>query len=113
MGLEELSIMNLNDSSSSSSFGGGGLNGKNERLRFAVEIVPEFREELLEKDFERIAKDQMESIFNAKEYGTKERNKDMEILSRIYNGFEDLVDMLDPPTCAKCGREAQQRCSRC
>ena len=106
--LEELSIMNLNESSTSSM-----NNNKNERLMFAVEIVPEFREALLDKDFEKIAEVQLKSIFNAKEYGSKNRKKDMEILCRIYNNFDGLEDMLDPPVCAKCGHDAQQRCSRC
>merc|ERR1712228_436677 len=103
--LEELSIMNLNESNS--------MNGKNERLMFAVEIVPEFRESLLEKDFDKIADEQLLSIFNSKEYDAKKRQKDMEVLCRIYNNFDGLEDMLDPPICAKCGHDAQQRCSRC
>ena len=76
--LEELSIMNLDESSSST------LNNQMEKKLMVVEIVPEFRENLLfTTDFKEVAKKQLETIFNTNEYDSNERKKDMDILSRI------------------------------
>eukprot|EP01083_Nonionella_stella_P085311 236515_1 len=102
--LEELSIMNLNQSSS--------MKAEKKTLMF-VETVPEFREQLLMKNFEQIAKKQLKTTFNASKYDETDRSKDMEVMCRIYNNFEGLEDMLEQPICAKCGQEAEKRCSRC
>lgn len=107
--LEELSIINLNDSKSST------LNqdDKATKLRF-IEIVPEFREELLAKDFKAIARKQLSSTFDADNYHGDDRKNDMEILCRIYNNFDGLEDLLlETPICAQCGHDAEKRCSRC
>jgi len=107
--LEELSILNINDTKSST------LNTEEKapKLRF-IEIVPEFREELLTKDFKAIAQKQLASTFDASRYDADDRKNDMDTLCRIYNNFDGLEDlMMETPICAKCGGEAEKRCSRC
>jgi len=107
--LEELSILNINDSKSSTL----NTDEKAPKLRF-IEIVPEFREELLTKDFKAIAHKQLASTFDANHYDGDDRKNDMEILCRIYNNFDGLEDLLlETPICAKCGHDAEKRCSRC
>ena len=101
--LEELTIMNIAE-----------ITNQNEDKLIFVQIVPEFRENLLNKDFKQIANKQLLTIFNSKKYNLKERKKDMEILSRIYNNFDGLEDILfEQPICVKCGQNAEKRCSRC
>eukprot|EP01084_Bolivina_argentea_P292451 502760_1 len=106
--LEELNILNIDEINSSLN-----SNNINKKLMF-VEIVPEFRANLLLKDFNNIAKQQLLSIFNVNKYDESDRKMDLEILSRIYNNFDGLEDMLlEQPICAKCGQNAQNRCSKC
>eukprot|EP00483_Globobulimina_turgida_P007951 UN07967 len=85
----------------------------NKKLMF-VEIVPEFRENLLNKNFKEIANTQLLTTFNAKQFDANDRKQDMDILCRIYNNFDGLEDMfLGTPICAKCGQNAEKRCSKC
>lgn len=106
--LEELTIINLDDSSSSI------FNQKLDKKLMFIEIVPEFRENLLNKDFQKIANQQLRTIFNSDKYNENDRKQDMNILCKIYNNFEGLEDiLLDEPICSNCGQNAEKRCSRC
>jgi len=104
--LAEIGILSLNRSN-----GPYGAAAKDRTLKF-IEIVPEFRENLLSSDFEAIAKAQLSSTFDRGE--DDDRKRDLEVLGRIYNNFEGLEDLLlDTPICAECGHDAEKRCSRC
>mmetsp|Transcript_21835 Transcript_21835/g.35090 ORF Transcript_21835/g.35090 Transcript_21835/m.35090 type:complete len:488 (+) Transcript_21835:50-1513(+) len=110
--LEELGIMNLQTSSNTAL--SNPLQSEVEKKLCFVEILPEFRENILSKDFKAIAKEQLGSTFNADDYADDDRKHDMEVLCRIYNNFDGIEDILmEAPLCAQCGHEAEKRCSRC
>jgi len=95
--LEQLSFMEIRD------------NSKESVLSF-VTLVSEVREKLLrETDFKTLAMEQLNSVFTPNE---EELRRDMKLLSEIYSP-DNVEHLMSDPKCGKCGKTADQRCSRC
>jgi hypothetical protein len=77
------------------------------RRAFVVEEVSQVRESLLRQDFSQLAQQVSSWIF------TQDDDKQvMELLSDLY-GSSAFEEATMEPTCAKCGKAASNRCSRC
>ena len=72
--------------------------------------LPELRNEITkDKDWKKIAKEHSEKHFPDDE---KSRQEDFERMSSLYN-FNLLEGLIEGFKCAKCGKDATKRCSKC
>merc|ERR1719464_2456873 len=75
-----------------------------------VEMVPEFREEILRGvEFDALAKRHLETHFSDDD---EARRRDMKQLSDLYS-IDNVEHMMAAPKCGVCGKDADQRCSKC
>ena len=94
--LQELSIMECNTLSESN--------------MMYIEIIPEYRNNILNNDFKLIANNLINNVF--KKYNHKNRQNDLNLLAKLYN-FDEIDQLMDDPLCGYCGNYAQKRCSKC
>jgi zinc finger MYND domain-containing protein 10 len=72
--------------------------------------LPEMRISILkDKNWSKIAKMQKEKYFTET---AESRKKDMKRIMELYKPHL-MEEFMEPPKCAKCGKTATQRCSRC
>ncbi|KAI9205600.1 uncharacterized protein BJ171DRAFT_500882 [Polychytrium aggregatum] len=75
-----------------------------------VELVPEILDEITKDiDWDEVAEYQKTTVFRQTEEDKREMARR---LAATYD-LSEYSELLDPPKCGKCGKDASQRCSRC